>query len=441
VTPFPWIDVVIIGALVALNGLFSMSELAIVSARPARLKLRAEAGSASAALALSLASDQGKLLSTAQIGITLIGIIAGAFSGSSLGVPLGQRLAVLGVPHEIADEAGFALAIALTTYGSLVLGELVPKQLALRAAEPIAVFAARPMAILARVAAPLVWLLDTSSRLVLRLAGPRHGNTHEVTTEELEMIFAEATRTGVIEEDERALMTTVMRLAERPVRDMMTPRTELLWVDQASDPTTIATAIADCPHSLLLVAEGSVDHVVGVVRVRDVLQALLLDRTADLTALMKKPAIVPDRLDAMDALRQLQQAEVALALVHDEYGHLDGIVTPADLLDAIAGTFVAHGVDGDTPMVLEREDGSLLISGALPADAMADRLGIDLDDDRDYATAAGFALSVLKKLPNEGETFASQGWRFEVIDMDGRKIDKLLAGRIKHTPPVPTLDG
>ncbi len=439
-----------------------MSELAIVSARPARLKLRAEAGSVSAALALDLASDQGKLLSTAQIGITLVGIITGAFSGSELGGPVGERLAALGVPGPLAGEVGFALVIAITTYLSLVIGELVPKQLALRSAEPIAVIAARPMAIVAKVAAPLVWLLDTSSTLVLRLTGVENPGSHDVTTEELEMIFAEATRTGVIEEDERALMTTVMRLAERPVRDLMTPRTELHWIDarvfsgpqdlcddtadsDAADAiaqgSALRDAIAGCPHSLVLVADGSVDSVVGVVRVRDVLQALVRGDRAELGNLMKKPAIVPDQLDSMDALRQIQLAEVALALVHDEYGHLEGIVTPADLLDAIAGTFVAHGDDGDTPMLIVREDGSLLISGALPADAMADRLGIDLPEDRDYATVAGFALSVLKRLPHEGEHFVSQGWRFEVIDMDGRKIDKLLADRIKHLPVLSTLDG
>jgi len=380
-------------------------------------------------------------LSTAQIGITLVAVISGAFSGSSLGGPMGQRLAALGLGKDIAPEAGFALVIAITTYCSLVIGELVPKQLALRSAEAIAIVAARPMAIVALVAAPLVWLLDTSSELVLRLCGMNDPGSHDVTTEELEMIFAEATRTGVIEEDERALMTSVMRLADRPVRDMMTPRTELHWIDQTAGDGALRDAIAGCPHSLLLVADGSVDTVVGVVRVRDVLQALVRGEPADLITLMKKPAIVPDQLDAMDALRQIQSGEVALALVHDEYGHLEGIVTPADLLDAIAGTFVAHGDNGNTPMLFEREDGSLLISGALPADAMADRLGIDLSDDRDFATVAGFALSVLKRLPQEGEHFTSQGWRFEVVDMDGRKIDKLLAERIKSAHPPSTLDG
>ena len=217
-TPFPWPDAFIIVGLVVLNGLFSMSELAIVSARPARLKVLADGGSGGARTALALASDPGKFLSTVQIGITLVGIVAGAYSGSSLGGPTGERLAALGVPAVYADNAGFVLVIAVTTYLSLVVGELVPKQLALKAAEPIAVVAARPMVLMSQVTAPFVWALDRSSGLIIRLLGLTRGNEQEVTAEELQMIFAEATRSGVIEEDERALMTSVMRLAERPVR-------------------------------------------------------------------------------------------------------------------------------------------------------------------------------------------------------------------------------
>lgn len=441
VTPYPWPDAFIILGLVLLNALFSMTELAIVSARPARLKVAAEGGSKGAKLALELAADPGKLLSTAQIGITLIGIVAGAYSGASLGGPTGERLAALGLPGEWAPIVGFVLVIGITTYLSLVVGELVPKQLALRAAEPIAIVAAAPMQLMARATAPFVWTLDSSSALLLRLFGVNRTSEQDVTAEELHMIFAEATRSGVIEEDERALMTGIMRLADRPVREVMTPRTELHWIERRAPETDLRAAIADSPHSLLLVADGSVDNVVGVVKVRDVLSVLLRGRKVMLSRLMKKPAIVPDQLDTMDALRVIQQAEVAIALVHDEYGHLEGIVTPADLLDAIVGNFVAHGDEGDSPMVVEREDGSLLLSGALPADALADRLSIELPEDRDFATAAGFALSVLKRLPSEGEHFHDQGWRFEVVDMDGRKIDKLLASRVKPAHAVPVLDG
>ena len=426
---FPWSDVAVIAALILLNGLFAMTELAIVSARPARLKVLAEQGHAGAEAALRLARDPGRLLSTAQTGITLVGIIAGAYSGASLGGPLGERLVALGAPPRWAPEAGFAIAIALTTYFSLVVGELVPKQIALRAAEPIAMIAARPMDVLSRATAPMVWLLDRSSALLLRLIGVRHKGEHALTAEELQMVFTEATRSGVIEEEERAIMTGIMRLADRPVRELMTPRTELDTIDRRASEDELRAAIKASPHSLLPIADGSPDNIVGVIKVKDVLKVLLAGRKPQVGRLMRRAEVIPDQLDAMDALRLLQQSDVAMALVHDEYGHLEGVVTPADLLSAIVGQFASHQDEGDDPLVVEREDGSLLLAGALPADAMADLLGIDLPETRDFATAAGFALSVLKKLPHEGEHFLDQGWRFEVIDMDGRKIDKLLAAR------------
>ncbi|MDD3798563.1 MAG: hemolysin family protein [Novosphingobium sp.] len=429
--PFPWPDVVIIAALILLNGVFSMSELAIVSARTAQLRVAAERGSGGAKTALALAADPGKFLSTVQIGITLVGIIAGAYSGASLGGPVGERLAALGVPGDYAEQAGFALVIALTTYFSLVVGELVPKQFALRAAVPIAMVMAQPMALLARAAAPFVWLLDRSSGLLMRLFGAQLPGDGQLTAEELHMIFAEATHSGVIEEGERAVLSGVMKLVDRPVRDLMTPRTEIDWIERGADADEILRRIAQSPHSVLPVAEGSTDHVVGVVKVREVLARLIEGRPPELAELVREPAIVPDRIDAMDALRILQQADVAMAMVHDEYGHLEGIVTPTDLLTAIVGQFAGHQDEGDEPMMIERMDGSLLVAGAMLADELAEHLGLTLPEDREYATVAGFVLSVLKKLPQEGEAFDEKGWRFEVIDMDGRRIDKLLVAPVQ----------
>ncbi|MDE2596061.1 MAG: HlyC/CorC family transporter [Sphingomonadales bacterium] len=435
---FPWSDVVVIAGLILINGLFSMSELAIVSSRPARLKMAAERGSSGARAALALAANPGKFLSTVQIGITLVGIVAGAYSGASLGGPTAERLAALGVPARYADDAGFALVIALTTYFSLVVGELVPKQVALRSAEPIAILAARPMAIVARVTAPLVWLLDRSSHLSLRLLGVRQSDENTVTAEELHMLFAEATKSGVIEEEERQIMSGIMRLADRPVRELMTPRTELDVIDRRAAEADVRAMLKESPHSLLPVADGSPDNIVGVVKVRDVQAVLLAGKRLQIARLMKKAEVIPDQLDAMDALRILQQSDVAMALVHDEYGHLEGVVTPADLLTAIVGNFVSHQDEGDEPMIVVREDGTLLVAGSLPADALAERIGIDLPDAREYATAAGYALSVLKRLPKEGEHFTDQGWRFEVIDMDGLKIDKLLASMVTRNEPGET---
>ena len=428
-SPFPWSDLAILAALILLNGVFAMSELAIVSARTARLRMAAERGSRGAKTALQLAADPGKFLSTVQIGITLVGIIAGAYSGATLGGPMAERLEWLGVPATASEDAGFILVIALTTYFSLVIGELVPKQLALRAALPIAVTMSRPMAWLAKAAAPFVWLLDSSSNLLMRLLGMSQRGEHRLTAEELHMLFSEATHSGVIEEQERAIMSGVMRLADRPVRELMTPRTELDWLDLAASEPEIRAIIAESPHSLLPVAEGTVDRMLGVVKVKELLAVMLSGEPVRLADLLRKAEVVPDQLDAMDALRMLQHSGVAMAMVHDEYGHLEGIVTPADLLAAIAGTFVSHQDEGDEPMLVERDDGSLLVSGAIPADAMAERLCLDLPEDREFATAAGYVLSVLKKLPLEGESFTDQGWRFEVVDMDGRKIDKLLVSR------------
>ncbi len=430
VTPFPWSDVLIIAGLILLNGLFAMSELAIVSSRPARLKVAAERGSKGAKTALLLASNPGKFLSTVQIGITLIGILAGAYSGSRLGHPTAERLAALGLPARYADDLGFALVIAVTTYFSLIAGELVPKQLALRHAEQIAVIAAWPMAMMARITAPFVWLLDRSSTVVLRLMGAGKASQNQVTAEELHMIFAEATRSGVIEEDERQIMSGIMRLADRPVREVMTPRTEVDAIDRRASEAEVLAMLKASPHSLWPVVDGSPDTIVGVVKVKDVQRTLLAGKRVQIGRIMKRAEIVPDQLDAMDALRILQQSGIGMAMVHDEYGHLEGIVTPADLLAAIVGNFVSHQDEGDEPMVIEREDKSLLISGALPADVLAERLDIDLPDDRDFATAAGFVLSVLKHLPAEGEVFKEQGWRFEIVDMDGRKIDKLLVSTV-----------
>ena len=428
-TPFPWTDLLIIIGLIVLNGVFAMSELAIVSAKTSRLQQAASKGSKGAATAISLASDPGKFLSTVQIGITLVGIISGAYSGASLGGPTGERLAMLGVPQQYAAEIGFASVIAITTYATLVIGELVPKQIALRAAVPISLVMARPMAILARVAAPLVWLLDASSGVLIRLLGVRPSGQSSVTAEELHMLFAEATRSGVIESEQHQMLQGVVRLAQRPVRELMTPRTEVDWIDADADAAAIRAAIDTSPHSIMPVAEGSADRVLGVVKVRDILTRLIAKEPIDLRALMIKTEVVPDQLDAVDALRVLQQAEIAMAMVHDEYGHLDGIVTPVDLLTALVGNFLSDQDGAEGPGVVEREDGSLLVSGSLSADVLADRLGLEYGDDREFGTAAGYALHVLKRLPGEGDYFTDQGWRFEVVDMDGRRIDKLLVSR------------
>ncbi len=425
--PFPWIDVFILLGLIALNGVFAMSEMAIVSARKPRLEALARKGNRRGVeAAIALGSDPGRFLSTVQIGITLIGIVAGAYSGASLGGPVAARLEMAGVPAGWADNLSLIIVIGLTTYFSLVIGELVPKQFALRSPEPIAAIMAVPMQWLAKLTAPIVWLLDNSSGSIFRLLRLNRESEDHVTAEELHLIVAEASKSGVIEESERQIISGVVRLADRPVREVMTPRTELEWIDVDADDTAIRSVLASASHSRLLVANGSVDDVIGVVQARDILPVLIAGQPIDLHVLLKAAPILPDQVDAMDALIVLRRADVPMALVHDEYGHFEGIVTPLDLLVAISGGFASDEEDDDEPACVQRADGSLLISGWMPADALADRLGLTLPEDRDYATVAGLALEIFKRIPETGEMFEEQGYRFEVIDMDGRKIDKLL---------------
>lgn len=428
--PFPWLDLAIIVALMLVNAVFAMSELAIVSARRPRLEAMARKGRSGARIALQLAGDPGKTLSTVQTGITLIGILAGAFSGEKLGGPVGDRLERLGLGHETAAHWGFALVIVATTYLSLVVGELVPKQIALRAPEPIAVVMARPMLWLSRIAAPFVWLLDRSSALIFLALGLDREREDRVTAEELHLVVAEASSAGVIDDSERAIISGVVRLADRPVREVMTPRTQVEWIDITLDAEALRERLLALPHSRVPVGNGSVDELIGVIEAKDLLAAVLAGPLPPIETLVHPVQVVPDQMDAMNALQVLRESEVPVAFVHDEYGHFDGLVTPVDLLAAIAGTFASDVGDDEEAPLLQREDGSWLIAGSASADRLAEQLGIELDEDRDYATAAGFALSVLKHLPKEGEHFREGHWRFEIVDMDGRKIDKLLARRV-----------
>lgn len=424
--PFPIVDVAIIIALVVLNGLFAMSELAIVSARKPRLQAMVNAGKSGAKAVLQLQEDPGRFLSSVQIGITGIGVLAGAYSGEALGQPIGDYVALLGFKAETAQTIGFVLAIVATTYISLIIGELVPKQIALRNPEPVAALAAPPMILLARITAPLVWALDASSNAIFRLIGLKRESEEHVTAEELHLIVAEASRSGVIEESERAIISGVVRLADQPVRNVMTPRPDVDWINIDADPEAIRAALLATPHTRVPVAEGSVEAIIGIVQARDVMMALLRGEHVDLRALSRPVAIVPDQVDAMDALEMLRKADVPMIMVHDEYGHFEGIVTPADLLSAIAGEFASDFDLYDEPMLVEREDGSLLVSGQMAIDSLADRLDLPLPEDRDYATVAGYALWTFRHLPAVGEYFEEKGWRFEIADLDGRKIDKLL---------------
>jgi putative hemolysin len=423
------LELTIVAVLIALNGLFSLSELAIVSSRKPRLKTMAEAGRVGAKAALALAEEPGRFLSTVQIGITLVGILAGAFSGASIGGRLADILMSNGLSADLAGPLGYGLVVAVITYLSVVIGELVPKHLALGNTEAIACAVSPLMAMVSKVAAPVVWLLDASTRLVFRLLGRSAGSDSAVTEEEIKTVVAEAETAGVIETDERKMISGVLRLGDKAVRGIMTPRTDVDWIDLADSESEIRECLIKTSHSRLPVAEGSPDNVTGIVQARELLAASLSGEPFDIRAYIRQAPFIPDTLDALDALHLLQEAEVPMALVHDKYGHFEGLVTPADILDAIAGAFRSDEGNED-PEAVQREDGSWLLAGWMPTDEMADQLGISLPQQRQYETVAGLVIHELQHLPATSEAVEALGRRFEVVDMDSRRVDKVLARRI-----------
>ncbi len=423
-----YIELGIVAALILINGLLAMSELAVVSSRPARLKVMVERGVSGSRRALALAADPGRFLSTVQIGITLVGVLSGAFSGATLGQRLSEWLLQSGLPNGAADALGVGLVVALITYASLIVGELVPKQIALRNPEGVASRVAPAMTLLSRIAYPLVWLLSFSGRAILKLLGQSSAREERVTEEELKTIVAEAENAGVLESEERQMISGVLRLGDRAVRAVMTPRTEVDWIDLNATETEVRDTLIKTQHSRLPAADGSPDDMTGVVHAREVLAALLSGKPFDIHSYVRKAPVIYDNADALDVLATLKSAQVPMALVHDEYGHFEGVVTPADLLEAITGVFHADYGEEEAA-AFKREDGSWLLAGYMPADEMAEQIGITLPENRDYETVAGFVLSHLHHLPATGEWVNALGWRFEVIDLDGRRIDKVLATR------------
>jgi putative hemolysin len=424
-----YIEIAIVTALILLNGLLAMAELAVVSSRRSRLQAMADRNVVGSRRALALASDPGKFLSTVQIGITLVGVISGAFSGATLGLRLGDWLADLGFASGVAEPLGVAVVVALITYASLIVGELVPKQIALRNPEKIAVRVAPAMTMLAKVGSPLVWLLNVSGRVLMRALGHKAQSGTDVTEEDVRTVVAEAETAGVLEPGERAMISGVMRLGDRPVRAVMTPRPEVDMIDLTAEPDEVRRAIFESVHSRLPVHEGVPDEMLGVVQAKDLLDAYLRGETPDIRTKVRDAPTLPDTADALDVLESIKGSPVHMALIHDEYGHFEGVVTNADILEAIVGTFETDEGPAEVDAV-QRDDGSWLISGTMPVDEMAERLAISLPKERGYHTAAGFVLNQFGQLPKAGELRDALGWRFEILDLDGRRIDKILATRI-----------
>lgn len=428
------IEIGVLIALIILNGLLAMSELAVVSARRSKLKALAEQQRAGAGRALALASDPGRFLSTVQIGITLVGVVAGAFSGATLGERLAQWLAAQGLSVAIAEPVGFGLVISAITYLSLVVGELVPKQLALRNPERVALLVAPAMTVLARVAAPFVWALDISGRVLLRLFGGEETNKVNVTDEEIKALIAEAESSGVIEPGERRMISGILRLGDRTARSVMTHRNDVESIAADASPSQIKETIDGSAHGRFPVYDGKPDEVIGVLQAKDVLNALLSGRMLDVRALMRAAPVVPDTASVLKVVEVLQQSAVHMGLVHDEYGAFEGVVTNEDILESITG---ASHTDEGAPeqMMVERADGSWLVSGSMPVDELLDELGVKARVEDTAHTAAGLVIAALKHLPSVGESVVIAGWRFEVVDLDGRRIDKLLVQRARDLRP------
>lgn len=418
------LEISIVVLLTVLNGVLAMSELAVVSSRAARLRVLADQGSSGARLALQLADNPGRFLSTVQIGITLVGILAGAFSGATLGSRLTGWLASQGLSPGLSDALGVGSVVVVITYLSLIIGELVPKQMALRNPEGIASRVAPAMALLSKLAAPLVWLLDASGSLVLRLLGQSGKTGESVTDEEIKAVLAEAQSAGVIEREESAMISGVMRLADRTARALMTPRRDVEVIDLEDSFDEIRAQLYSTSHQRLPVRKGSDDEVIGILFVKDFHNAVSTGGHVDINSLVQEPSVVSDLATANSVIDAIRRSPTRMVLVFDEYGHFEGIVTSGDILEAIMGVF--RGGETEERAIIRRQDGSYLVAGWMPIDEFAEVMRFPLDDDIDYQTLAGLVLEELKRLPELGESFSKNGWRFEVVDLDGRRIDKLL---------------
>ena len=422
------VEILIILLLIVLNGVFAMSELALVSVRRARLLVLERKGTAGAAAARRLASDPQLFLPTVQVGITLVSVLTGALSAARVAGDVQRMLERVPMLAPVASTLSFVLVVVVTTYLTLVLGELVPKHLALRRPEQMASLVARPIGWTSRLTGPAVWLLGKSSALVLRLFGLHRPPAPSVSDEELQALLAEGAQSGLLETEERHMIERVMRLADKPLRAIMTPRTELDWIDRTDSAKDIAVVLRSSPHSRFVVCDGSVDNVVGVVLAKDLLDRILDGHELALAPSLRQPIVVPDTVSALDSMERLKADPIGMALVMDEYGSFEGVVTAADVLEAIVGeptdetAAPGHrGTDADATLVLD---------GLMPVDEVKARLDLpDLPAEGSYHTLAGLLLALLRRVPHVGDQLVFAGWRLEVVEMDGRRVAKVSAHR------------
>ncbi len=412
--------------LVLLNGVFSMSELAVVSARRARLQTFADRGDKGAKLALAMAEHPTRFLSAVQVGITLIGILAGAYGQATIAGALDlwlEPMPVIGPHSEII--ATIVVVIGLT-YVSVILGELVPKRLALLFPDAIARRMAPFLAIVAMVLRPFVTILTVSTAAILKLMGVRDERTNDMTAEEVETVLAEGADAGLIEPEERSMIQEVLRLGDRPVRVAMTPRRDLFWISLADTPEEILAEIRSCRYSRIVVAtDDDLDGDIGVVLKKDLLDAALSGGPIDILAHVQQPIAIPETMSLLRAMALFKQTPLHMALVVDEFGSVQGVITPIDLLEMIAGDFPESHDDTET-RILRREDGSWLVDARLDIQELNDALGEAFEAEGGYHTVAGLILDRLGRIPREGEIVELGGFDVEIVDMDGSRIDKVI---------------
>ncbi|MGH7066496.1 MAG: hemolysin family protein [Acetobacteraceae bacterium] len=417
-------EILFVVLLILINGLFAMSELALVSARRARLAALARNGVRGAAQARRLIEEPQTYLPTVQIGITLVAILTGVYGGAQIAAGFAGWLTTVPALAPVAEPLALAAVVIAITYFTLVIGELVPKQLALRRAEPIAAKVAGPIAVLTRIAAPVVWLLGASTTFVLRLIGWGRVTLPPVSEEELKALVAEGQQAGVLEIEERQMIERVLRLADKKVRAIMTPRTEVAWLNRADPPAELRATLKASPYSRFVVGDGSVDNVVGVVLAKELLNRMIDGQALALTPVLHQPVVVPDTVSALDAMELLRADALGLALVMDEYGSFEGVVTAADVLAAIVGdaTAAAPSLVAGQPAT----EGVLVFDGLLPVDELKARLVLpDLPARGSYNTLGGLVLALLRRVPQVGDRIVFGGWRFAVIEMDGRRVARV----------------
>ena len=425
------IDITILFLLIAVNGLFAMAEMAVVSSRQTRLEQLADEGSRGARAALRLLDHPTRFLSSVQIGITLIGVLAGVYSGVTFAEPLGDWLSRWDVLAPWADTGAYVVVVVGVTYLSVVLGELVPKRWALAHPEGTAALLAPLLEGVAWISAPLVWLLQRSTDLLLRLLGLDKAQRTAVSEEEIRAMIAEGTRTGVFHQQEHRMIEGVLRLADRNVRSIMVPRGDVVWLDLDDSREALWRLVQASGHSRYLVCRGEIDELIGVARATEVIDWLHAQAAEDLAQRVAAPLVVQETTTVLRLLELFREAALQIAIVVDEHGSIEGVVTPADVLKAIAGELPESG-GPEVPEAVRREDQSWLLDGRLPIDE-AERLleRDDMTSGDDYTTVAGFVLAQLGRLPETAESFVWKDLRFEVVDMDGRRIDKLL---VQHVP-------